>query len=388
MAKRGAKLQANFAATILLAAAALGLFLAGEALIMTRTDSGRLTAARWLHLGDPAEVTAIVAREIRHGLDDAGVSRDSVRETVSASGTPRVHWRVGLKARASTLQANYAITRALEAQGATVLSGREAPGPHGELLVTLVAGLPTHEIVLVRPGHGDAPQAQASSRLALVLFGLGDDLARVTDVLGRPQPFSAAIPAGQPWSAAAFRAARLRQRETVLHLPLEPLNYPQVNPGPGAILVTMSQSKIEGAVRHDLDQAGGVAAVCNLAGSLATQDQAVMTAVYHVLHERRMPFLHMQAAAGAVCRPLASSLGVVYAQADRVLEPGHRHDTKALDTQWRQALELARRRGRAIVMLRATDAALAWLPAALATKRLGGVEIVPLTALVARPPDL
>src|SRR5437867_2921326 len=230
MPKRGAKLSSNFAATILLAAVALGLFLAGEAMIMTRTDSGRLTAARWLHLGDPAEVTAIVAREIRHGLDDAGVSRDSVRETVSASGAPRVHWRVGLKARASTLQANYAITRSLEAQGATVLSGREAPGPHGELNVTLVAGLPglpTHEIELVRPGHGDAPQAQAASRLALVLFGLGENLAHVTDVLGRPQPFSAAIPAGQPWSAAAFRAARLRQRETVLHLPLEPLNYPQ-----------------------------------------------------------------------------------------------------------------------------------------------------------------
>jgi hypothetical protein len=39
-------------------------------------------------------------------------------------------------------------------------------------------------------------------------------------------------------------------------------------------------------------------------------------------------------------------------------------------------------------MLRAGDAALAWLPGALSAKRLGGVEIVPLTALLRKPPEL
>ena len=97
----------------------------------------------------------------------------------------------------------------------------------------------------------------------------------------------AAIPAGQPWSAAAFRAARAEQRETVMLLPLEPLNYPQVNPGPGVLLVTMSGSKIEGLMRKYLGQSGPVAAVANLTGSLATQDQTVMTVVYRVLRERR-----------------------------------------------------------------------------------------------------
>jgi len=54
-------------------------------------------------------------------------------------------------------------------------------------------------------------------------------------------------------------------------------------------------------------------------------------------------------------------------------------------SEWRAlrlAAEIARRRGRAVVLLHASDAALAWLPGALTPKRLGGVEIVPLTALV------
>ena len=40
------------------------------------------------------------------------------------------------------------------------------------------------------------------------------------------------------------------------------------------------------------------------------------------------------------------------------------------------------------MMLRAGDAALAWLPGALAPRRLGGVEIVPLTALLRKPPAM
>jgi len=161
-----------------------------------------------------------------------------------------------------------------------------------------------------------------------------------------------------------------------------------VNPGPGAILVTMSGSKITGLTRKYLDQSGPVAAVANLTGSLATQDQSVMSAVYRVLRERRTPFLHLTPAAGAVCRPLASQLGVAYAQPDIVLEAGSRGDTRVLDARWKRALELARRHGSAIVMLRASEAALAWLPGALSAKRLGSVEIVPLAALLRRPPEL
>ncbi len=393
MAKSNAKRAAAFAGTILLAAAAMGIFAVGEMLIMTRTDAGRLTAARYLHLGDRARVTEILGRHIRTSLEEMGVPADSIHERVLDSGSPRVRWVVGLRPHASTLQANYAITRGLESQGGAVLSGVEAPGPEGSQTVTLRVGIPgrtTHEIVLQRPGETSGPRvaAEASGRLCLVLFGLGDDPHAVAQIMGRPEPFAVAIPAGQSWSAAAFRAARDKQREVVLHLPLEPLNYPQMNPGPGAILVTMGRSKIQGTVRHYLDQSGPVAAVANLMGSLATQDQAVMTGVYDVLRERRTPFMHMTPAAGSVCRSLASEMGVAYQEPDAVIDAEARHGGKPLDARWKDVLDRARRRGQAIVMLRATEASLEWLPSALSAKRLGSVEIVPLASIVHRPPSL
>src|SRR5262245_18152031 len=108
-------------AVIALVAMTLLFFLGGEALILGRTDSGRILVARDRHLGDRAEVTRLVGRQIRHGLEIAGVRRDSVREEVLDHGPAAVRWRVGLKPGASLLQTNYAVTRTLEEQGAAVL---------------------------------------------------------------------------------------------------------------------------------------------------------------------------------------------------------------------------------------------------------------------------
>jgi polysaccharide deacetylase 2 family uncharacterized protein YibQ len=389
MGKGRSKSGTSFAGTIVLALAAIILFGIGEALILTRTDAGRLTASRYLKLGDSARVNEIVGRHARAALEAAGVPRDSIRERVDERARPRLVWRVGLKPLSSTLQINYALTTELEHLGAAVLSGREGVGRHGEFIVTLVVGMPgrpTHEIQLVRPGVSleASRTSDAEGHLALLLYGLGDDAARARRIVEMSLPFAVAIPPAQPWSSSAFRDAHEHGREVVLHLPLEPINYPQVTPGPGAILVTMSSSKISGLVQRYVDQGRPVVAVSNLLGSLATQDQTVMTAVLKVLKQRRIPFLHMDAVAGSVARSIASDVGAAYEEPDIVLDLEARHEA-SLDRRWRDALDLSRRRGQAIVCIRATDTVLQWLPRALSKERLHGVEIVPITSLVRLP---
>jgi len=376
---------------ILLAAAALVVFLGGEAWKLARSDSGRVLLAARLGIGDPARMTQIVGREIRAGLAAAGVSADSVHESLSEGGRAALRWRVGLRPEASLLQANYAITRRVEEQGGAVLSGRERTGNHGETLVTLLVGLPnraTHSVTLVRAPRpeGDAPREPA--RLALVLFGFADDAAEAR-VFQLPVPFAVALAPGMKHSVELFREARRRDRELVLHLPLEPINYPQVNPGAGTVLVTMNDARITGQLRRDFDQSGPVVAVANLMGSLATQDMSVMTSVYSELKRRSVPFLHIEPAAGSVCKRLAADLGVVYDEPDVVLDREVRaKDARALDAAWNAALKEARARGRLLVLVRATPRLLEWLPRATTAKRLGGVSLVPLTAVLRKPATL
>lgn len=374
-----------------LAALALAAFLAGEGLLLARSDSGRIVLARYLGLGDRARLTLALSRQVRRGLTAAGVARDSLREEV-AGGTAPLRWRVGIEPDASLLQVNYAITRAVEERGGVVLSGRESHDRSKATVVRLLVGLPrrpTHEILLVRPSPRDEVTGRREARLALVLFGFGDDVKEADRCFALRAPFAVAIVPGGPASAALFRAAHRRQREVVLHLPLEPVNYPQMNPGPGTLLVTMKPAQAAKALHRYLGQAGPVIAVANHMGSFATQDATLMTAVFRELKRERLPFLHVTPAAGAVCKGLAAELGIAYEEPGAVLDSETRlRDPKALERRWDEVLRESRARGRLVVMVRATPLSRRWLEDALTPARLEGVSPAPLSALLRRPAPL
>ena len=373
---------------VVLLSAALLLFLGGESWMLFRTGKGTVMLSRW-GLGDPRRAGPIFAREIRAGLTAAGVVPDSVREIDTPRGPALVRWRVGLKPEASLLQANYAVSRRIEQLGGVVLAGREGGGPRGATQLTLLLGFPKrplHELVLSRGPRRPEAAARPAPRIALVLFGFGDDVGEARRTFDLPLPFAVAIVPGSRVSNALFQAARELGREVVLHLPLEPVNYPALNPGPGTLLVTMKPDLATSTVRHWLDQAGPVVGAANHMGSLATQDMTLMSAVFRELRRRHLPFIHVQPAAGAVCRAVAGQMGVIYDEPGAVLDQEARaKTTKELDKRWRQILEQARHRGHAMVWVRATPRAREWLRRALAPKRLEGVDLAPLSAVIRKP---
>jgi polysaccharide deacetylase 2 family uncharacterized protein YibQ len=148
----------------------------------------------------------------------------------------------------------------------------------------------------------------------------------------------------------------------------------------------MSAGRIRSGLRDDLHAAGSVVAVANQMGSFATQDEAFMSACYDELKEQRLPFLHLSAAPRAVCKPLAARLGVAYDEPTATLDAEARARTPAaLDRAWREALALATRRGRAIVVLRVTPLSAKWFDDAVSATTLGPVTLVPLSAVIHHP---
>jgi polysaccharide deacetylase 2 family uncharacterized protein YibQ len=387
MPKRKARASAaSPRALITLAIAALVLFLLGESFLLVRSDSGRITLRRTLGIGDRATITRIVGQHARRAFAVMGVPIDSLRESVVEGRPAAVQWRIGFAPEQSLIKANFALTHFIEELGARVLSGRERIGKHGETVVTLVAGLPgmpTHEITLVRAAPPGEASALRRGRLAIVAYGFGDDEALAASFAKLPVPFAMAIVPGAKASASMFRAAHSSQREVVLHLPLEPINYPQVDPGPGTVLVTMRPARIASVLQHDLDQARPVVAVANHMGSLATQDMTVMGAIYHELRRAELPFIHLSPAAGAVCKSLAADLGVAYDEPGAVIDDEARQTRpKALERRWKEILAQARTREHLVVWVRATPLSRGWLPGAVDRKQLEGVDLVPLSSLL------
>lgn len=375
-----------------IALAALILFCLGEAYRFSRSEQGQLILARHLGLGDPNRTVQLVSGRIRAALSRAGVPGDSVSEGPTRSAASLTKWRIGVESGRSLLQLNYAVTRGLESEGAAVLSGEEAPAEGGGSMLRLTVGLPmraTHELDLVRLARRPGAPVETHGKLAIVLYGFGDDARSADSSFTLPVPFGVAVAPGRPQSGKVFRAAHAAGREVVLHLPLEPIDYPRVNPGAGTLLVTMSPARLTSALHHDIDQAAPVAAVANHMGSLATQDMTLMRSVFHELRRADLPFVHVMPAAGAVCKSLASEMGVSYSEPDLVLdvEPRQR-DTRLLDARWKEALARARDRGTCVVWIRATPLARKWLVAAFRPQGLGGVSLVPLSSILRKADPL
>jgi hypothetical protein len=391
MVKRRSAAHQNRTPVLLgaLAAVALLLFLAGELFAWVASDSGRLAVWRYLGLGDRAQAVRIVGGRIEQGLKRAGIARESIVSRPEGGPGPALHWQVTLPRDGAPLLVNHLVTRAVEDGGAVVLSGREHIRDDGAEVVSLVVGVPgraTHALDIVRPGRPVQPEARANARVAVLLYAAAEDESLLVAACARHETFAVGAAATGGPRSPTLRAARKYGREVVLFMPMEPENYPRVNPGPATLLVSMPAGKIEQALRHEIEVARPVVAVANLMGSFATQDEPFMTAVYHELRRENLPFLHVAGVPRAVCRPLAARVGAAYDEPDATFDAEARHaDLKLLDHDWSAALDAARKRGTALVLLRVTPTTMPWLDRAFDPKRLENLELAPLSTVIRRP---
>ena len=391
MVKRRSSAKGNRAPFLVgaIVVGALLLFLAGELFVWATSDSGRLAVWRHLHMGDRPHAVRIIGRRIEQGLERASVPKSAIESEPRDGDGPSLAWVVPLPRGTPPLLVNHLITRAVESVGANVLSGRETPTAKGGLTVTLLVGVPgrpTHEVKLVRAAEPEEGAPEEAARLALLLIASEDDDSLLVAAIARPEVFSVGAPATGSGKSAPLRAAHERRRDVVLFMPMEPENYPRVNPGPATLLVNMPAGRIGQSLRREIEVASPVVAVANLMGSFATQDEPFMTAVYEELRRAQLPFLHVGAVPRAVCRPLAASVGAAYDEPDFVIDgEARRGDVRSLDRAWNEALSRARDRGHALVLLRVTRRSAPWLERAFDPKRLGGVELVPISSVIRRP---
>ncbi len=382
--RRSAKVSdRNTLILIVLAVLALVLFGAGEAWRWSRSDPGRVFLARHLHVGDKAHVVRVMSQRIRAGLESAKVAPAAVHEEIRPEDAgPALRWTVTVPPAGSLLQVNYAITHMVEEVGAEVLSARERRGELGALDVVMRLGLPgrpTHEVVLHRPGRepaaargraGAPAEELPVPRIAVVLTGLGEDVSLLQPLFGKGAPLALAVPAAGPLRRPLLQQAARAEAEVVLMIPMEPENYPHTNPGEGTLRVDMPKGKVESEVRRYVAGVERLAAVSNLMGGFAAQDRQFMGAFYDGLKREGQAFLHVSPPSRSVCKALASEMGVEYDEPDAVLEAPAKGDaSKALDRQWTAVLERATRHGQALVLVRVSPAAAAWL-----SERLGDTE--------------
>lgn len=232
-----------------------------------------------------------------------------------------------------------------------------------------------------QPGALSSAAGTTHPRVAIVFEHAGVSLDDLKPIYAMHQPFGLGIFPHQRYSAQIVGDATAHGLTPLLHLPLEPLRPADLGPVTGIVWVRMADADIARTVAGDLDSVPGVVGVTSHAGSRATADRRVMTAVLKTVKARGVWFQENRTTPASVATDVARALGMRTVLVTTYLDdPPTDMDRKVL-----ALLAAAERRGWAIAGAHITTGAPQIVARHLAEFREAGVVFVPITQFVTAP---
>jgi hypothetical protein len=177
---------------------------------------------------------------------------------------------------------------------------------------------------------------------------------------------------------ADVAAAHAGGHELLLQIPLEPLNYPSIDPGANTLTVDASEDQNRGRLRWLLGRMTGYVGVMNYLGARFTADQQAMEPVLRELASRGLFYLDDGSSPRSATEVAAGR--APFLRADAVLDADLTQD--AVNAQLDNLASIAKARGFAIATATAfplTVEAIGDFAAAAADK---GIVLVPVTSLL------
>jgi polysaccharide deacetylase 2 family uncharacterized protein YibQ len=202
----------------------------------------------------------------------------------------------------SPFECNLEITNAVRSAGGRVLRVREQDRDwRGLAALDMRFGIgafETHRIRLKEsPPTDDASRSRrwvrdGPPRIAIVIddFGYAGP-ERAAEFLEIDVPITISILPGTPHSRAIAEAAGRAGKDVLLHVPMEPEGYPEVDPGEDALLLDHTHREIRAILNAAIDEIPEAIGVNNHMGSAFTRDRGRMRTVVGVLRERGLFFL-------------------------------------------------------------------------------------------------
>ena len=132
----------------------------------------------------------------------------------------------------------------------------------------------------------------------------------------------------------------------MLHLPMEPLEYPKVNPGPGTLLTSMTPDELIQQLNKNLDALPDVKGVNNHMGSKMTGESSQMYQIFSILKKKNLYFVDSRTSPQTLCKPSARLFQIPFAQRDVFLD--HQQEARFIREQIKELIRIARRNGYAV----------------------------------------
>lgn len=135
------------------------------------------------------------------------------------------------------------------------------------------------------------PPGMVQKQIAIIIDDIGHDMKLVHDLLSINEEITFAILPFVAHSRQAAETLHKAGRETLLHLPMEPLSYPKEKPGDGALFTDMSHEELIEQLNKNLDCVPYISGVNNHMGSRFMADEDKLTVIFRQLKKRNLFFI-------------------------------------------------------------------------------------------------
>ena len=191
-----------------------------------------------------------------------------------------------------------------------------------------------------------APFTGRLPKIAIIIDDIGYDSNLVEKFIRLETPLTLSILPQSPQKNRIVNLARAARVDIMLHQPMEPNEYPKINPGPGTLLTNMSPDELIHLLNKNLDEIPYVKGVNNHMGSRMTSRSDQMRQIFSVLKKRDLFFVDSRTTAQTICKMSAQLLHIPFGERDVFID--HRHQKDFIEKQMKELVRIARSHGEAI----------------------------------------
>lgn len=227
------------------------------------------------------------------------------------------------------------------------------------------------------------PVDDGRPRIAIVMGQIGIGNARSRHAIERlPSQITFAIAAYSDSAAAWIRDARANGHETLLAIPMEPIDYPRHDPGPKPLLIDLDDLENLSRLEKALSGLGGYVGLLSHMGSRFLANPDRLRPILAATADKGLIFLDSRSGPDSAVSALAPTVDLHVALNDRFIDDVPSRD--AIDKRLGELEAIAERRGFAVGLATPYPVSIERLRAWAASLDERGFVLTPLTGVARR----
>ncbi len=216
--------------------------------------------------------------------------------------------------------------------------------------------------------------------VAILIDDIGWDREIVEEFIKINAPISFSILPHLHLSETIAEEINRFDRDILLHLPMEPHGYPDIDPGIGAIISSMTTKDLEYELTKDINSVPFIIGINNHMGSKLTEDEYIMRVILNIIRKKDLFFLDSITSSKTVAFRVAKELGLKTAQRKLFLD--NIEEIDYISRQIMKLAEIAKKNGSAIGIGHPYKVTAKALKEMIPKLREEGIDIVPISMMV------